>query len=253
MELDICIDMVYSGRDFIESLESIKQLGITSYEFWQWWDKDIDAIRMKQNELNMNCTTFCTKFITLLDPLKRSEYINGLCESIEIAKKLNTKLLISQVGNQIQDKVFEEQWGSLVDGLKACVPHLEKNHITLLIEPLNLFDHPGYFLTNSKDAFRLIDEVGSEYVKILYDIYHYQNIEGNLIKTITENISKIGHFHCAGNPGRGNIINGEINYHEVFKAIQGTNYDGNIGLECNIKDNIDVGIKAASALFSESK
>ena len=253
MKFDICIDMVFQGEDFTKALEKTREAGITSYEFWSWWDKDIDAILEKQKDLNMECITFCTKFITLLDPLKRQEYLLGLEESIKTAKRFGVKKLISQVGNLIPGKSYQEQLDSLVAGLKECARTLKENDITLLVEPLNLMDHPGYFLTKSEDAFRLIHEVDCKNIEILYDIYHFQVAEGNLIQTITENISDIGHFHCAGNPGRGNITQGEINYSEVFRALNHLGYGDYIGLEGKISGNAEEGIKKAKALLEYSK
>lgn len=253
MNFDVCIDKIYFFKNFIESMENTKKAGVSDYEFWKWWEKDTDAILKKQKELDMNCVTFCTKFISLLDPAKREEYKQGLVESIDMAKRFGVNMLISQVGYTLKDVSFEDQWNSMVQGLRECVPILEKAGITLIVEPLNHQDHPGYFLTYSKDAFQLIDEVGSENVKILYDIYHYQITEGNLIKTITENIDKIGHFHCAGNPGRGNITEGEINYPEVFRAIKALGYEGYMGLECGMFEKREEGIAAAQQLFEASQ
>ncbi len=252
MKFDVCIDMVFQGEIFSKALEKTKEAGITSYEFWSWWDKDIETILESQKALNMKCISFCTKFVTLLDPLKRQEYLNGLEESIRMAKDFGVNILISQVGNRIPEKSYKEQWDSLVTGLRECDSLLKKNDITLVVEPLNLMDHPGYFLTDSKEAFKLIKELDSKNVKILYDIYHFQVSEGNLIQTITENISDIGHFHCAGNPGRGNVTEGEINYSEVFRKIHKQGYDGYMGLEGKLLENRTEGLKDAKLLFDTS-
>lgn len=252
MKFDVCIEKVYFFKNFIQSMENTAKAGVKEYEFWKWWAMDCDAVLAKQKELGMTCVTFCTKFITLLDETKREEYKQGLIESIAMAKRFGVKLLISQVGYTIDPLPREVQWASMVAGLKECAPLLEEAGVTLIVEPLNPQDHPGYFLYTSADAFRLIDEVGSPNVKILYDIYHYQIVEGNLIKTITDNFSKIGHFHCAGNPGRGNIMKGEINYPEVFRAIRDLGYDGYLGLECSIPDPREEGIAAAKKLFEDS-
>ncbi len=252
MNLDICIDMVYNKENFTQSMDKIRRAGITAYEFWSWWDKDVELILEKQKELDMKCIAFCTRFITLLDPLHRQAYIDGLRESIAMAKRFGTKLLISQTGGVISGKSYEEQWESLVSGLKECAPVLEENDIILVVEPLNLTDHPGYYLTKSGDAFRLMKEVGSSHIKILYDIYHFQITEGDLIRTISENINDIGHFHCAGNPGRGNITEGEINYPEVFRAINRLGYQGHIGFEGRISGDREEGIKRAETLFNLS-
>lgn len=252
MKFDVCIDKVFFMKNFVESMERTKKAGVEAYEYWKWWEKDAEALLQKQAELGLTCVTFCTKFVSLLDPAHREEYKQGLVESIAMANRFGVNLLISQTGYTLKNVPEEEQWQSMIQCLRECVPILEETGVTLIVEPLNHQDHPGYFLTRSKDAFRMVDEVGSANVKILYDIYHFQITEGNLIKTITDNIGKIGHFHCAGNPGRGNITKGEIAYTEVFRAIRDLGYQGYVGLECGMFLKTDEGITEAKTLFENS-
>lgn len=231
MKISVCIDAVFSGKDFVKSIEELSSIGVKAFEFWRWWDKDIDRIIEAKNGLNMEVSAFCTRFISLVDPALRSEYIEGLKESIAAAKKLGCKRLISQVGNDTGAPRYEQR-KSLIEGLKACAKVLEEENITLVFEPLNtLVDHVGYYLYSSEEAFEIADAVGSPRIKVLYDIYHQQIMEGHLIKRITSNIDKIGHFHAAGNPGRHELHIGEINYNEIFKHIDQMNYDGYVGLE----------------------
>lgn len=232
MNLSVCIDALFNGKDFVESMRAVKGAGISAFEFWVWWTKDLQQIKKAKDELGMELVGFCTKFISLVDPSQRDSYLEGLAESIEAAKMLGCKNLITQVGNEIQGVSREEQHKSLVEGLKACVPILEKEGITLLVEPLNItVDHKGYYLYRSAEAFEIIDKVGSNNVKVLFDIYHQQIMEGNLIANITGNIDKIGHFHAAGTLGRHELPTGEIDYPNVFDAIDKTGYQGFTGLE----------------------
>ena len=232
MKISVCIDALFSGKDFVESMRAVKASGINAFEFWVWWTKDLQQIKNAKEELGMELAGFCTKFVSLVDPSQRDLYLAGLKESIEAAKILGCKNLITQVGNEISGVSREEQHKSLVEGLKACVPILEKEGVTLLVEPLNItVDHKGYYLSSSAEAFEIIDEVASANVKVLFDIYHQQIMEGNLIANISNNIKKIGHFHAAGTPGRHELSTGEIDYPNVFKAIDGTGYMGFTGLE----------------------
>jgi len=244
MKISICIDALYAGKDIPESLQAIHRLGIQAFEFWGWWDKDLQAIKKTKEQLGLEVSAFCTKFISLVDASKQGEYIDGLQESIAAAKMLNCKRLISQVGDDLGiDRV--EQHKNMLAGLKACVPILEKEDITLVIEPLNTtIDHAGYYLYRSEEAFQIIEEVGSEHVKVLYDIYHQQIMEGNLINTISRNITKIGHFHAAGLPGRHELYLGEINYPHIFRAIDSLGYAGFVGFEYFPIEAPDAGIKA---------
>ena len=109
---------------------------------------------------------------------------------------------------------------------------LEEAGITLVIEPLNeLIDHPGYYLVRSDEAFQIIDKINSPRVKVVYDIYHQQISEGQLIANLTANIDKIGHFHAAGNPGRNELTSSELHYPSIFEAIAKKDYQGYVGLE----------------------
>ena len=86
-------------------------------------------------------------------------------------------------------------------------------------------------MSSSAEAFEIIEEVGSDRVKVLFDIYHQQITEGDLIRNIRENISRIGHFHAAGCPGRHELDTGELNYPNIFHAIREAGYTGYVGLE----------------------
>lgn len=232
MRLSVCIDAVFNGWDFIEGMEAVKKAGLNAFEFWAWWNKDIDAIIKAKERLGLETAAFCTRFVSLVDPEKREEYKKGLEETLEVAKLLDCKTIITQVGNEIPGVPREDQRLSLVQGLKECAPMLEKAGVTLVFEPLNTtVNHKGYYLWSSDEAFGIVDAVGSDKVKVLYDIYHQQIMEGNLISRITANINKIGHFHAAGNPGRHELSNGEINYPQVFEAIKQVPYLGYVGLE----------------------
>lgn len=222
----------YGKLDLVRRLEIVKETGYNSFEFWAWWDKDLDILTEAIAKLNLHVETFCTRFISLVDETKHEEYLIGLTDTISVAKKLGCSKLITQTGNALTNIPREKQYQNLVKGLKACVPVLEENKITLLVEPLNLLvDHPGYFLSRSDEAFALVKEVDSDYVKVLFDIYHQQITEGNIIRNITNNLAWIDHFHIADNPGRHEPGTGELNYHNILQAIKEAGYTGAVGLE----------------------
>jgi hydroxypyruvate isomerase len=116
--------------------------------------------------------------------------------------------------------------------LKHVAPLFEDAGVTLVVEPLNILsNHMGYYLSSSYEAFEICNVVGSPRVKVLYDIYHQQISEGNLIPTIRKYFDLIGHLHVADVPGRHEPGTGEINYKNVFKAISDLGYDKYVGLE----------------------
>jgi hydroxypyruvate isomerase len=228
----LCIDAVFGHLSFEQACQATAQANISAIEFWSWWDKDLSLLQAAVNHYNLSISCCCTKFISLVDANQRAAYLQGLTESIAVAKRLNINTLISQVGDFIDGVPREQQKQSLIDGLAAAAPLLEAAGITLVVEPLNeLVDHQGYYLVKSAEAFDIIKQISSPNIKVLFDIYHQQISEGNIISNILDNIEYIGHFHAAGNPGRNELQYGEINYPEVFAAIKQSNFTGYVGLE----------------------
>ena len=243
MRLSPCIEMLFREESIPARLQLVKELGFSGFEFWGWEDKDVDELIQVSTELGLSVTAFCTVSASLVDAKQRDAYIEGLKRSIDVARRLGCRQLITQTGTELNTVPRDDQLLSLIDGLNACAPILETNKMILLVEPLNVVDHRGYFLSRSVEAFDIIRAVNSPHVRILYDVYHQQITEGNLIPTIRQNIDLIGHFHIADHPGRHEPGTGEINYHSVLQAIKDTGYDGWIGLEYRPKQDTKVALE----------
>ena len=246
----VCIDAVLGEYSVEDATALVASTGIQAIEFWGWWDRDLARLESAVKHNRLAISACCTKFISLVDPALRHDYLIGLNDSIEAARQLGCKTLISQVGDFRHGIPREAQHQCLVDGLKSAAEQLDGTGVTLVIEPLNeLVNHPGYYLIRSDEAFDIIDEVGSESVKIVFDIYHQQISEGNVITNITDNISKIGHFHAAGNPGRHELNIGELHYPSIFDAIKATPFQGYVGLEYWPTGEPAVGLQEVAGWF----
>ncbi|SEO75569.1 hydroxypyruvate isomerase family protein [Paenibacillus sp. OV219] len=232
MKLSVCVDAVYRGKDFYASIEEIREIGYDTIEFWSWWDKDVEKVAHATRELGLGIASVCTKMESLVDASKREGFVTGLRESIEVAGQLGCKVLITQAGAELVGVPREEQRRSIIEGLKVAAPLLEEAGVMIVLEPLNtLVDHKGYYLYSSEEAFHIVREVGSPNVKLVFDIYHQQIMEGNVLANIIPNLGLIGHFHAAGNPGRHELSSGELHYGRIFEAIDAAGYEGYMGLE----------------------
>jgi len=250
MKLSVCFEAFNFGEDYKTRVKALAEAGYRDLEFWTWGNKDINVLKSFKEEYSLNFTAFCTKSGNLVDPGKHEEFKQGLIESIAVAKELDCKRLITLSGDELEGVDRCTQHESIVSGLKNVVPLLEENDITLVLEPLNTrVDHKGYYLWDADEAFEIIDKVGSDNVKILFDIYHQQIMQGDLLRRIEANINKIGHFHAAGNPGRGHPSSGEINYSQMAKAIDSFGYSGYIGMEYFNHEPILEGLAQCREIF----
>jgi len=125
----------------------------------------------------------------------------------------------------------EYQTANVIDTLKYASEILEPHNLIMVLEPLNFRNHPGLFLAESPHAYQICKAVDSPSCKILFDIYHQQIQEGNLIPNIEQCWDEIAYFQIGDNPGRNEPTSGEINYKNVFKYIHSRGFDGILGME----------------------
>ena len=233
MRYSVCASALYGDLPLQEAIPRIRAAGFQAFEFWSWWDQDLDAVDAARRRSELAVAGMCTRFIPLTDPARREDYIQGVRDSIGAARRLDCPMLISQVGNDIPGMGRGDQHRSIVEGLRACAPMLEAAGVVLAVEPLNtLVDHKGYYLDRSDEGLQIIREVDSPNVRLLFDIYHQQITEGNLISNLRACAKGIAHVHVAGNPGRHEPYeNSEVHYPTVIQALADMGYDGCVGLE----------------------
>lgn len=175
-------------------------------------------------------------------PGREGEFQDSVATGLHYAKTLGAQAVNCLAGLTPAGVPAEIVHATLVKNLKFAAAEFKKAGITLVVEAINSRDIPGFHLTNTKQTLALLDEVGPDDVFFQYDIYHMQIMEGDLVRTIRENLPRIRHMQLADNPGRGEPGTGEINYPFVFQAIDEAGYEGWIGCEYKPKTTTDAGL-----------
>jgi len=173
------------------------------------------------------------------DPKNTETVINGIKKGIDLAADIGTKSVITFTGMKYKDMDPDKAAALCVETWKKVIPHAEKKGIKLVLEHLNSRDdshpmkgHPGYFGDDVDFCADLVNKVGSKNFKLLFDVYHVQVMNGDVIRRIKQYKDIIGHYHTAGCPGRGEIDDTqEINYPPILKTILETGYDGYLAQE----------------------
>jgi hydroxypyruvate isomerase len=164
-------------------------------------------------------------------PDRVGEFQDGVGTAISYAQALGVRQLNCLAGIAPSGVSADLARATLVNNLKFAADKLKAQDIRLLVEPINTFDIPRFYLSHTAQALDLITETGSDNLFVQYDIYHMQRMEGELANTIQANLPFIKHIQLADNPGRGEPGTGEINYRFLFALLDRIGYDGWIGCE----------------------
>jgi hydroxypyruvate isomerase len=175
-------------------------------------------------------------------PDRVGEFRESVARAIEYGTALGTPRINCLAGKKPQGVSDETIRDTFVGNLRFAAAELKKVGIKLVIEPINTYDIPGFYLNTTAQALALIDEVGSDNLLVQYDIYHAQRMEGELVATMTKHLARIGHIQLADNPGRNEPGTGEINYDFVFKALDRIGYTGWIGCEYKPATTTEAGL-----------
>ncbi|HPO12973.1 MAG TPA: TIM barrel protein [Candidatus Hydrogenedentes bacterium] len=248
MEFGLCIEMALTHLPFEQRLAKAAEIGFKNVEMWLVGD-NYKGTPEHLAEVAAKAGVRVTNTVIgppdgsigggLTNPARREDWLARARMTFDFNKRANIPATIVCTGNTVDGMSDAEMEHSVLDGLKATVDLAEKEGITLLLEPLNLpYDHKGYWLDSSDRGADLVRRIGSKHFRLLFDCYHMQIMEGDLVNHIRRNLDTIGHFHSAGVPGRFEHYNGEINYPFLIAEIEKMGYTGIFGLEYqpSIKD-----------------
>jgi hydroxypyruvate isomerase len=249
VRLSVCVEMIFRPLPFLERLEAVAQAGYPAFEFWRWQDKDLPAILETKERLRLQVAAFGAAGGTLLEPANHRQYCDTFAQAAEWARRLGCPNLIVTTGNTLPGVPREQQLEALREGLAGVARAAAAGGVTAVLEPLNSkVDHPGYFLDHPPEAFRLVEEIGSPHLRVLYDMYHAQIMDGDIIQTLTDQAALIGHYHVADVPGRHEPGTGELNYANIFRRIDATGYQKFVGLEFRPSNDHAASLAAVRAL-----
>jgi hydroxypyruvate isomerase len=250
VKISVCLETVFTDLPLSQRIEAIAGAGFREVEFWHPEGTfDGKTVRFDMAKDAAELKEACRKSgVTVNDfamhawdgsiggsPVKaadRAKYLEQIGRMIEYGKSIGCSKGITLSGIVDPALTRTQMRANLESALGEAVALASKAGFTLLLEPLNtLVDHAGYYLDSATEGAEIIRGIGSPNLKMLYDVYHMQIMEGNVIANIEKNIDIIGHFHSAGVPGRAELFGGELNYPEIVKRIDALGYQGCFGLE----------------------
>lgn len=250
------LTMLFTELPFLDRFDAAARAGFQAVEFlfpYAFEAKDIKA-RLDANGLQLVLHNLpagdwdAGERGIACHPDRVEEFRAGVERAIAYAQTLGVKQLNCLVGKApagLPDSVMRE---TLVANLHHAAARLKAAGLRLLVEPINNYDIPGFYLSRTQQALDLLDEVGADNAFVQYDIYHAQRTEGELAATLQKHLARIGHVQLADNPGRNEPGTGEINYAFLFRHLDRIGYDGWVGCEYKPASTTEAGLGWLKAL-----
>lgn len=232
----------HAGEDLVAQLEFMRAEGFTALEDNGMKGRSVadqERVARAMERLGMRMGVFVAHDIAWNeaslaggDAAKRDAFVQQVRDSVDVARRVRATWMTVVPGHVDRRLEMSYQTANVVEALKRAAAVLEPHGLVMVIEPLNpLRDHPGQFLTRIPQAYAICKAVGSPACKILFDVYHQQITEGNLIPNIDRAWDEIAYFQVGDNPGRKEPGTGEVNYRNVFRHIHAKGYAGIVGME----------------------
>jgi hydroxypyruvate isomerase len=233
------LTMLFNEVPFLDRFERAARAGFETVEFlfpYAFTAKEVSD-RLRANRLRLVLHNLPAgdwdageRGIACL-PDRVEEFRDGVARAIEYGTALGAPQLNCLAGETPMGASDEMLRKTFVANLKYAAAQLKKANMKLLIEPINTFDIPGFYLNRTAQAISIIEEVGSDNLFLQYDVYHAQRFEGELAATMTKHLARIAHIQVADNPGRNEPGTGEINYAFLFDHLDRIGYQGYVGCE----------------------
>lgn len=248
-----------AGPSIVDQIDFAADNGFTAWEDNEMRGRPVAeqksiAAALQRNDMQMGVfvgadISWEEPGLTTGDAASRAKFLADIRGSIEVAKRVNANWMTvvpGHVNGRIQPHY---QMANVVESLKQASAIIEPHGLVMVLEPLNFRDHPGMFLTKIPQAYMICKAVDSPSCKILFDIYHQQITEGNIIPNIDAAWDEVAYFQVGGVPGRNEPTTGEINYRRIFEHIHGKGFDGVLGMEHGKSRESVAGEKALIAAY----
>jgi hydroxypyruvate isomerase len=230
-----------------QQLEAYAEWGFKAFEYNglpRHSNEEIAAFRKKMDQLGMSMGVFVVnrggwKASAAVDKQFHADFLADVDRAVEIHKIIGNECATVTSGVAVPNLTFSEQTANCVEVFKRAAEKVEKTKMVLVLEPLNIrVDHAGYFVVFSDHGAEIVERVNHPNFRLLFDIYHQQISEGNLINHIRKHWEKIGYFQVGDVPGRREPGTGEVNWRNVFKAIHEKGYQGILGMEHGLSGGV---------------
>ncbi len=244
------LTMLFTEHPFLDRFEHAAKAGFDAVEFlfpYAWAADEIKS-RLDAHKLTLVLHNLpagdwdAGERGIACHPDRVAEFRDGVAKAIEYAKVLGVPQLNCLLGKPPQGVSADMLRKTVVDNLRFAAAELKAAGLRLLIEPINTFDIPGFYLTGTSQALSILDEVGADNAFVQYDIYHMQRMEGELAATMQKRLARIGHIQLADNPGRNEPGTGEINCAFLFAQLDRLGYKGHIGCEYKPATTTEAGL-----------
>ena len=233
------LTMLFNEHAFLDRFEAAAKAGFKAVEFLFPYAYPVAEIqqRLKAHDLKLVLHNLpagdwdAGDRGIACDPQRVDEFRAGVARGIEYGTALGVPHLNCLAGKAPTGIDHATIRRTFVANLRHAAAELKKVKLNLLIEPINRFDIPGFYLNTTPHALSILDEVGADNAFVQYDIYHAQRMEGELANTLQQQLARIGHIQLADNPGRNEPGTGEINYAFLFAHLDRIGYKGWVGCE----------------------
>lgn len=232
------VSLLYTEYPVLERFERAAASGFRAVEFLFPYAEDIAAMRAALDragvallQINSPPGAGATGRNGIAnDPRRRDEYRAGMLRALEIANRLGAVQMHCMSGVALPDIDPDVQWGTLVENTAWTAEQAAAAGIVPMIEPLNTFDTPGYLVPTTAAAIRLMDAAGQANLRLQYDLYHTQRMEGNHTDTLTRLLPRIANIQVSETPGRRALGDGELNLPYIFRLLDRLGYSGWVGV-----------------------
>jgi len=239
-KLSVMLWTVFRDLPFEQRLEKVAEAGYRYVElvgeYENWSADDFNRANAKRKELGISFDTTAGLKHGVCNPADRDALLADLRRALDAMEKIDCPSIILLSGNVVPGMAREAQHQSCIDGLTAAAKQIDGkkiagNPVQLLLETIDPEENPKYYLTSATEAFEVVKAVNHPQVKFLYDFFHEQIAEGNLIEKLEKNIQYVGVVHIADVPGRHEPGTGEINYQSIFRKLGELRYNGVAAME----------------------